>query len=67
MKEFQTSFVTTKSPVHEGNQGFAHQDVHTHLQGPGGLIGPIAQENHRPISGQTTLPDFGLQKLPGFK
>jgi hypothetical protein len=68
MKEIQTHFVTTISPAHHGNQGKLHQDVHQHLAGPDNkIIGPpIAQQNHVPLTGQTTLNDFSLQITPGL-
>lgn len=68
MKEVQTHFVTTVSPAHHGNQGMLHQDQHLHLAGPNNnVIGPpLMQQNHVPMTGQTTLNDFSLQTKPGF-
>lgn len=66
--DFQTHFVTTFSPVHTGHQPYLHQDVHLHLARPDGSLfrSPILQDNHRPLSGQTTLNDFTLQQYPGI-
>lgn len=68
MKDLQTHFVTTISPAHMGNQEMMHQDIHHHLAFPdGSLVGrPFHQDNHRPITGQTTLNDFELQIKPGI-
>lgn len=67
--DFQTHFVTTSSPAHHGHQDFLHRDVHLHLAGPNGQLvgnGPLAQSNHQPLSGQTQIPDFMLEKKPGI-
>lgn len=68
--EIQTHFVHTISPAHLGDLDILHQDVHTHLAGPDNSlierIGPIAQLNHVPLHGQTTLDDFALQIRPGL-
>ncbi|MCZ7608464.1 MAG: hypothetical protein M5U25_20960 [Planctomycetota bacterium] len=66
--DVQTHFVTTVSPAHLGHQNMLHQDVHNHLALPdGSLLRCISQDNHRPLLGQTTLLDFGLQLLDGAK
>jgi hypothetical protein len=66
-KTFQTQFMTTISPAHHGHQNYLHQDVHHHLSDPlGNIVRPLAQDNHRPLYGQTTLNDFMLQKKPGL-
>lgn len=68
-QNFQTHFVTNISPAHHGNQNYLHQDVHHHLAGPNGNLvsnGPIYQDNHRPLTGQTTLLDFSNQRKNGL-
>ena len=66
--EVQTHFVTMKSPAHHGNQGYLHQDINYFLAPPNGNLirPPIARDLHRPLSGQTQLNDFMVQKLPGI-
>ncbi len=69
MAEIQTQFLTTISPAHHGHQEFLHQDVHVHLADQAGNIvsnSPIVQDNHRPLSGQTTLNDFTVQRKFGI-
>ena len=66
--EIQTKFLTTFSPAHLGDQTFLHRDVHLHLADSAGNIvsrGPIAQDNHRPLYGQTQLTDFTFEKKLG--
>lgn len=65
----QTSFVTTFSPAHFGQQDSLHRDVHGHLVNRSNeIIGkPIFERNHDPLlPGQTKLTDFMLEKKPGL-
>jgi hypothetical protein len=64
----QTHFVHTVSPAHHGTQGFLHQDINLHLANPAGQIvsPPLCGRHHIPLTGQTHLSDFGLQKHDGF-
>ncbi len=67
----QTHFVHSVSPAHMGNQGFLHQDHHLHLAFPDNSLvrgGPVFQQNHVPVLGQSRLSDFGPRPLwkPGW-